>query len=101
MARRIPEPVRDENISLEEIEEAVNSAEVKEKWNGGTQYVCLIFTYAGRARECRVKDRRAYAVSPYGYKAQLMAGVVLRHLLEYPQGNIPDRLKLRVLLGNA
>lgn len=100
MARRIPEPVRDENISLEEIEEAVLSAELKEKWSGGKQYVCLIFMYAGRARECRVAKRLAWQVSPYGHKAQVMAGVVLKHVLEYPNGNIPDRLKLRVLLGN-
>lgn len=98
MARRIPEPVRDSSISIEEIEEAVLSAELQAK--GYPQRVWLIFTYAGRARECMVKDRRAYSVSPYGHKAQLMAGIVLRHILEYPHGNIPDRLKLRVLLGN-
>ena len=98
MARRIPERKRDESISLEEIEEAVNSAELRER--GWPQRVCLSFTYAGRGRECLVSNRRAHQVSPYGHKAQLLASIVLKHILEFPHGNIPERLKLRVLLGN-
>jgi hypothetical protein len=98
MAKVYPKKNPDNELKLEEIADAIASAQVFERYI--TNDVYLVFVYAGTARQCRIKNREIEDMNPHGYRAMRVAEEVLAHVLRNPNDYLPRDLMLRVLIGN-
>lgn len=98
MAKVYPKSNPDDELTLDEIADAIESAQVVERYTNKGVY--LIFVYAGVARQCRIMNRDLEYVTPYGRRAERVAYEVLYHILRNPNDYLSKDLLLRVVLGN-